>query len=74
MLAFRDRLAAAATLEECYLNLFLEPPKIPVPPLFIDQLTHVILRRVLDGPDDPLRVRAGELFFRARRRRSRTAP
>jgi hypothetical protein len=65
VLAFRDRLAAAASLEECYLNLFVDPPKVPVPPLFIDQLAHVILRRVLDGTDDPLRARAGELFFRA---------
>jgi hypothetical protein len=32
--------------------------------MFIDQLTHVILRNVLDGADDPLRARAAELFFR----------
>lgn len=67
LLAFRDRLAAARTLEDCYLNLFVEPPRTPVPPLFVDQLVHVILRRVLDGSDDPLRVRAGELFFRAQK-------
>jgi len=67
LLAFRDRLAAARTLEDCYLNLFVEPPKTPVPPLFVDQLVHVILRRVLDGSDAPLRVRAGELFFRAQK-------
>jgi hypothetical protein len=66
MLAFRDRLAAATTLEDCYLNLFVSPPKT-LPPLFVDQLVHVILRRVLDGVDDPLRVRAGELFFRAQK-------
>ena len=65
VLAFRDRLAAATSLEECYLNLFVAPAKTPVPPLFIDQLAHVILRRVLDGVADPLRARAGELFFRA---------
>ena len=67
ILAFRDRLTAAATLEDCYLNLFVSPPKTPVPPLFIDQLAHVILRRVLDGIDDPVRARAGELFFRAQK-------
>jgi hypothetical protein len=67
LLAFRDRLASAATLEDCYLNLFVSPPNTPVPPLFIDQLAHVILRRVLDGVEDPLRVRAGELFFRAQK-------
>ena len=67
LLAFRDRLAAAATLEDCYLNLFVWPPKTPVPPLFVDQLVHVILRRVLDQVDDPIRIRAGELFFRAQK-------
>ena len=35
-----------------------------MPPLFIDQLAHVILRNILDGCDDPLRLRAAELFFR----------
>jgi hypothetical protein len=37
---------------------------IDVPPLFIEQLAHVILRNILDGADDPLRLRAAELFFR----------
>ncbi|MDH5578820.1 MAG: DUF6352 family protein, partial [Betaproteobacteria bacterium] len=37
---------------------------VDVPPLFIEQLAHVILRNVLDGSDDPLRLRAAELFFR----------
>jgi hypothetical protein len=32
--------------------------------MFIDQLAHVILRNILDGCDDPLRLRAAELFFR----------
>lgn len=67
LLGFRDRLAGAATLEDCYLNLFIDPPQAPLPPLFIDQLAHVIMRRVLEGIDDPLRARAGELFFRAQK-------
>ena len=37
---------------------------VDIPPIFIDQLAHVILRNVLDGADDPLRLRAAELFFR----------
>jgi hypothetical protein len=37
---------------------------IDVPPLFIAQLAHVILRNLLEGCDDPLRLRAAELFFR----------
>jgi hypothetical protein len=65
LLGFRDRLAAAATVEDGYLTLFLEPPRTPVPPLFVDQLAHVVLRHILDGAEDPLRARAGELFFRS---------
>jgi len=66
VLGFRDRLTAAATLEDAYLKLFLEDSP-NVPPLFVDQLAHVILRQVLDGVEDPLRARAGELFFRSQK-------
>ena len=67
VLAFRDRLITAGTLEACYLDLFLEPDAssgVPVPPLFVDQLAHVIARAVLEGCEDGLRARAGELLFR----------
>ncbi len=68
VLGFRDRLAAAGTLEECYLRLFPPPTAnavaVPVPPLFIDQLAHVILRAILEGCEDGLRARAGEFLFR----------
>jgi hypothetical protein len=63
VLRFRDRLLAAGTVEGCYLSMF-RSGVIDVPPIFIDQLAHVILRNVLDGCDDPLRLRAAELFFR----------
>jgi len=63
VLSFRDRLVAAGTVEGCYLTLFREPDGM-TPPLFIDQMAHVILRGLLDGGDDALRVRAAELFFR----------
>ena len=62
VLKFRDRLLEAGTVEGCYRGLFKGP--IDVPPLFIGQLAHVILRNVLDGCDDPLRLRAAEVFFR----------
>jgi hypothetical protein len=62
LMRFRDRLLAAGTVEGCYMGLFKGP--IDVPPMFIDQLAHVVLRNILDGCDDPLRLRAGELFFR----------
>ncbi len=65
VLAFRDRLIAADSIEACYRNLFAGGGSpVPVPPLFVDQLTHVILRSILEGCDDPFRARAAELFFR----------
>jgi hypothetical protein len=64
VLGFRERLTAAASLEDAYLKLFLEPEGITVPPLFVDQLAHVIARAMLEGESDPLKVRAAELLFR----------
>jgi hypothetical protein len=62
LLGFRDRLLAAGTVEGCYMSLF--KGEVDVPPLFIEQLAHVILRNILDGADDPLQLRAAELFWR----------
>ena len=63
MLSFRDRLLGAGSLEAAYRGLF-GGESVPAPPLFVDHLAHVILRDILDGCDDPFRVRAAELFFR----------
>ncbi len=63
-LDFRDRLVAAGTVEACYLKIFRDVD-VTVPSLFIDQMAHLILRRILDGCDDPLRLRAAELLFRS---------
>ena len=69
VLGFRERLLAADSLEDAYLKLFLEPEGnakgVMVPPLFIDQLAHVIARATLEGESDPLKLRAAELLFRA---------
>ena len=62
VLRFRDRLLAAGTVEGCYAGLF--KGTVDVPPIFIDQLAHVILRNLLEGCEDALQPRAGELFFR----------
>jgi len=62
VLSFRDRLVNAGTVEAFYMSLF--KGKVDIPPLFVEQLTHVVLRNILDGCDDPLRLRAAELFFR----------
>jgi hypothetical protein len=63
VLRFRDRLLAAPTLEAAYLDL-VRTGVAGVPPVFVDQLVHVLLRQLLAGCDDPIRVRAAELLFR----------
>jgi hypothetical protein len=63
MIAFRDRLVRHRTLEAAYLAMVREG-LARTPPIFLNQLTHVILRNVLDGCEDPLQLRAAELFFR----------
>jgi hypothetical protein len=63
VLDFRARLLAAPSLEACYLDLFAGG-NVGVPPLFIDQLAQIILRNILEGADDPLQLRAAELFYR----------
>ena len=51
VLGFRDRLAAAGTVEACYMGLFAggEGAAARVPPLFVDQMVHVVLRGLLEG-------------------------
>ena len=66
VLDYRDRLVAAGTVEACYLGLFRDGG-VTIPPLFVDQMVHVILRNILDGCDDALRLRAGELLFRGQK-------
>jgi hypothetical protein len=61
--AFRDHLLRHPTLEDAYLALALGAGK-PVPPLFLDHLVHAILRGILDGCGDGLRLRAAECLFR----------
>ncbi|WP_207478338.1 DUF6352 family protein [Arenibaculum pallidiluteum] len=65
-LAFRDLLLAHPTLEAAYLAVVRGQARA-VPALFLDQIVHAVLRGVLDGTEDPLRLRAAELLFRAQR-------
>ncbi|WP_022728331.1 DUF6352 family protein [Fodinicurvata sediminis] len=74
--AYRARLLDAETLEEVYMGLFVpeegvtndraanDSGVLPVPPIFIDHLSHIIMRHILGEAADPLAARAGELFFR----------
>ncbi|MET4717868.1 hypothetical protein ABIF63_001974 [Bradyrhizobium japonicum] len=66
VLAFRDHLLRHPTLEAAYLSLVRSGAN-DLPPLFVNQLAHVILRNALDGCQDPLVLRAAELFFRPQR-------
>ena len=63
VLTYRNLLADAGTLEMAYL-LLMRSGGIAIPPVFIDQLVHVILANILRDCEDPLRVRTAELFFR----------
>ncbi len=64
MLRFRDHLAAHGTLEAAYAALFSGGGGIAIPPMFMDQMVHVILRNILADVSDPMQLRAAELFFR----------
>jgi Family of unknown function (DUF6352) len=66
MIAFRDRLLRHRTVEAAYLDL-VRRGVAATPPLFINQLVHVILRNLLDGCEDVFMLRAAELFFRPQR-------
>jgi hypothetical protein len=64
MINFRDRLMAAPTLEALYIALARKGAG-ELPPIFLSQLCHLILRNALEGCDDPYMLRAAELFYRS---------
>ena len=66
LIAFRDHLVRHKTLEAAYLDL-VRNGLGSTPPLFLNQLVHLILRNALDGVKDPLVLRAAEMFFRPQR-------
>ena len=55
LIAFRDQLLRHKTLEAAYLDLVRNGVG-NTPPLFVNQLVHVILRNALDGCDDARRA------------------
>ncbi len=63
VLDFRQELIAAGTIEGAYLAI-IRKSRIDIPPVFLDQLVHVILRNALADVTDPIRLRAAEIFFR----------
>jgi hypothetical protein len=64
MMNFRDRLMAAPSLEAVYVALARKGAG-DLPPVFLSQLCHLILRNALEGCDDPYILRAAELFYRS---------
>jgi hypothetical protein len=65
MIDFRDHLVRHGTIEAAYLALVCGPKSVP--PLFVDQLVHLILRNALDAADDAYQLRAAEMLFRPQR-------
>jgi hypothetical protein len=68
-LAFRDRILAQPDIESAWLELFLDGLS-GLAPLFLPQLTQIILHALLedcDGNDGALMWRAAELLFRSQR-------
>ncbi len=65
LLALRDRLIAAGTIEEGYARIVAEGMRLPQ--VFMSQLVQLILRNALDGCDSPQTLRAAECFFRPQR-------
>ena len=66
MIAFRDHVLAAPSLEAAYLAL-ARGSADNIPPLFMNQLAQVVLRNALDGQHDACVLRAAELFYRPQR-------
>jgi hypothetical protein len=66
LIGFRDHLLRHKTLEAAYIDLMRRGVG-KTPPLFINQLVHLILRNALQDVADPHILRAAELFFRTQR-------
>ena len=63
ILGYRDHMAAHGSVEAGYMAFFVDGAPT-VPPLFLEQLAHLIVANMLGGETDPFVVRASELFFR----------
>ena len=63
VLGFREFLAQHATLESAYLAI-VRGASVTFPPLFLEQMTQIILRSILDGETDTMKIRAAECLFR----------
>lgn len=65
-LRFRERLLVQPTLEASYLALF-RGDGVDVPPVFVHQITQILLRHVLGSQAPAMQVRVAEMLFRPQR-------
>jgi hypothetical protein len=65
-LRFRSRLLEAPDLESAYVSLFAGPG-VDVPPLFVQQLSCILLRHLLGENATALEARAAEMLFRTQK-------
>ena len=65
-LRFRERLLAHPTLEASYAALF-RGEGVDVPPVFVHQLTRILLRHCLGADVPAMQARAAEMLFRPQR-------
>ncbi len=65
-LGFRDRVAAHPNLEAAWLGLYAQGVQ-GIPPLFLQMLTHLVVRSAMEGVGDPFVLRAAECLFRPQR-------
>ena len=65
-LSFRDRVAAQPSLEAAWIALYRDGVQ-GIPPLFLQMLTHLVVRSAMEGVGDPFVLRAAECLFRPQR-------
>jgi hypothetical protein len=65
-LSFRDRVAAQPNLEASWLALYTGGVA-GIPPLFLQMLTHLVVRSAMEGEGNPFVLRAAECLFRTQR-------
>lgn len=63
VLRFRSHLLAHGSIEGAYRALFA-PGAPMIPPMFVDQMAHIVVANILDGETDAVTARAAEIFFR----------
>ena len=64
VLRFREFLGSHASLESAYMAI-AGGAEISFPPLFVNQICHIIMRDILTHETEPMHLRAAEILFRS---------